>query len=139
MAANIFMSIAMISILKEKKFDTLTVALRSDRIAVVHVIGNSEIDISHVKQVVGALGELGGGKKFPLLISVGEFTLPTPEARNYIATAESDPFASAEAYVVRSLSQRLVGNVYISLNKPARPTRMFNDEQKATEWLKTFL
>ena len=79
------------------------------------------------------------GKKYPLLIITGEYTLPTAEARAYIATPESDPYASAEAYVVTSLSQKLVGNVYLSFNKPARPTHIFTSEEKAVEWLKQFL
>jgi hypothetical protein len=87
---------------------------------------------------VNALETIFEGKKFPLLIVTGEYTLPTPEARAYIATPESDPYASAEAYVVKSLSQKLVGNVYLSFNKPARPTRIFNSEEKALEWLQQF-
>ncbi len=137
MADNIFMN--PVILLRQKHFETISVALRNDGIAQVSVIGNSEIDVQHVKLVVDTLEELGEGKKFPLLIVVGEYTLPTPEARAYIATHESDPYASAEAYVIRSLSQKLVGNVFLAFNKPARPTRIFNDEEKALEWLKTFL
>lgn len=128
-----------ITILKEKKFETLSVAIADDGLVHVRIIGNSEIDVQHVKLVVDTIEELGEGKKFPLLIVVGEFTLPTPEARAYIATAESDPYASAEAYVVKSFTQKLVGNVFLSFNQPARPTRIFNDEQKAISWLKGFL
>jgi hypothetical protein len=105
----------------------------------VRVNENEEIDKPNVVEIVNAINELGEGKKFPLLIVVGEFTLPTPDARNYIATAESDPFASAEAYVIVSFSQKLVGNVYLKFNKPARPTRIFTSEEKAVEWLKSFL
>lgn len=133
------MSTTEISILEKIDFSTLSVSFRNDGIAQVKVRGNDEIDIKHVIQVVDTLGKFGKGKKFPLLILVGEYTLPTPEARTYIATPESDPYASAEAYVIQSFTQKLVGNVYLSLNKPARPTRMFNSEEKAIEWLKAFL
>jgi hypothetical protein len=128
-----------ISALEEINFPTLTVILRNDGLVLVKVIANSEIDINNVTEVVGALEKIGKGKKFPLLIIVGEYTLPSAEARAYIAKAESDPYASAEAYVIQSFTQKLVGNVYLSFNKPARPTRIFNSEEKATEWLKTFL
>lgn len=128
-----------LTILKEKKFETLSVAIADDGLVHVHIIGNSEIDVQHVKLVVDTIEELGEGNVYPLLIVVGEFTLPTPEARAYIATPESDPYASAEAYVVKSFTQKLVGNVYLSFNQPARPTRIFNDEKKAIAWLKSFL
>jgi len=128
-----------VRILSEKKFETISVAIRIDGIARVNISGEEDIDVQHVKLVVDTLEELGSGKRFPLLIVVSEYILPTPEARAYIATPESDPFALAEAYVIRSFPQKLVGNMYLSFNKPARPTRLFNDEEKAVEWLKTFL
>ena len=133
------MILTTIDIIKTAQFKILSVNLRSDGLVDVKVNGNEEIDIANVVEVVSALEKLGEGKRFPLLIVVGEYTLPTPEARAYIATPESDPFASAEAYVIQSFSQKLVGNVYLSFNKPARPTRLFTSEEKAIEWLKTFL
>ena len=128
-----------IKILDEQRFNTTSVAIRSDGIAHVKVDANTEIDVPHVIMIVEALKEIGKEKEFPLLIVVGEYTLPTAEARAYIATPESDPYASAEAYVVKSFTQKLVGNVYLSFNKPARPTRIFNEESKAIEWLMSFL
>jgi len=131
----------MVEIINNKKhqFNILSVSLRDDGIVLVDVKANQEIDVKEVKEVVTTLEQMGNGKKYPLLIVTGEYTLPTAEARAYIATAESDPFASAEAYVVKSLSQKLVGNVYLSFNKPARPTHIFTSEEKAVEWLKQFL
>jgi hypothetical protein len=128
-----------VKIISEKKFENVSIAIRSDGIACIRVADNMEIDIPHVKLIVESLEEIGNGNKYPLLIVAGEYTLPSPEARAYIATPESDPYASAEAYVVNSFSQKLVGNVYLSLNRPARPTRLFKEESKAIEWLKTFL
>lgn len=128
-----------VQILEEKSFEEFSIALRNDGLVAVRVISNYEIDVHHVEQVVKALKEIGNGAKYPLLIVVGEYTLPSPDARAYIATAESDPYASAEAYVIQSFSQKIVGNGYLRFNKPARPTHIFTDEEKAIEWLKTFL
>lgn len=128
-----------VKILKQINFDNKSVALRSDGIVLVTITSNEDVETKDVVEIVSALEEIGKGKKFPLLIVTQKYTLPSPEARAYIATPESDPFASAEAYVIQSFSQKLVGNVYISFNKPARPTRIFNSEAKAIEWLKTFL
>jgi len=121
------------------EFENISVSIREDGIVLVKVAANFEIDVPHVKKVVNAIEELGKGDKFPLLIVSGEFTLPTPEARTYIASPESDPYAKAEAYVVKSFSQKLVGNVFLSFNKPARPTKIFTSEEKAIEWLQQYL
>lgn len=128
-----------VKIIKEYIFEESSVNFRSDGLVWVCIKTTNDVEIKHVVEIVSALEEYGKGKKFPLLITTQKYTLPSPEARAYIATAESDPYASAEAYVIQSLAQKLVGNVYIQFNKPARPTRIFNSEEKAIEWLKTFL
>ena len=96
-----------IEIIKQINFDDLSVSLRTDGLILVSIKTNDEVEIKHVKEVVSALEEIGSGKKFPLLIVTEKFTLPSPEARTYIATPESDLFASAEAYVIQSFSQKL--------------------------------
>jgi hypothetical protein len=128
-----------ITIVEQINFDISSVALRSDGIILVRVKGNEEVNIIDAKQIISAVATIGQGKKFPMLVVVGEFTLPTPEVRAYLAKAESNPFSNAAAFVIQSLSQKLVGNVYLSFNKPARPTRIFNSEEKAVAWLMTFL
>lgn len=128
-----------VEILKKIEIDNKSVALRSDGIVHVSIKTNEDVEVKDVVEVVAAVEEIGNGKKFPLLIESQKYTLPSPEARAYIASPESNPFASAEAYVIQSFSQKLVGNIFISFNKPARPTRIFTSEEKAVEWLKTFL
>ena len=114
---------------------------RVEEEGIVHikVNGNTEIDVPDVIELVNELGKLFQNKKFPLLIVTEDYTLPTRDARHYIALAESDPYAAAEAYVVRSYAQKLVGNFFLNFNKPARPTRIFMDEIEARKWLHDFL
>jgi hypothetical protein len=128
-----------VTILQHKEFDMMSVSLRSDGLIHVRAFPDKEFDVQHVVMIVETIFEFGGGKQFPVLITAGENTLPTHEARMYIASPESDPYALAEAYVVTSLAQKLVGKFFLSFNKPARPTMIFNEEEKAVEWLKTFL
>lgn len=128
-----------VEIVKVYTFEESSISFRSDGLVWVYIKTSNDVEVKHVVEIVSALEGFGKGKKFPLLITTQKFTLPSPEARAYIAKAESNPYASAEAYVIQSFSQKLVGNVYLQFNKPARPTRFFNSEEKAIEWLKTFL
>ncbi len=128
-----------VEILKKIEIDLKSVSLRSDGIVHVSINTSEDVEVKDVIEIVAAVEEIGNGKKFPLLIKSQKYTLPSAEARAYIATPESNPFASAEAYVIQSFSQKLVGNIFISFNKPARPTRIFTSEEKAIEWLQTFL
>lgn len=127
------------TILKEIYFQTLSVGLRSDGLMEVKINANVEIDVNNVLEIVGAIKKIGEEKKYPILLIFGEYTLPTLEARNYVATAESNPYAIAEAYVIQSFTQKITGNIYLKINKPIRPTRLFNSEEDAVDWLKTFL
>jgi hypothetical protein len=74
-----------------------------------------------------------------VLISSDSFAAPTPEARKFLAKAESNPYSSAAAYLTKTLAEKILANAFIRFNKPVRPTRMFTSEAKALEWLQTFL
>ena len=41
----------------------------------------------------------------------------------------------ASAIIINSLSQKLLGNFYLKINKPNEPTKMFSDKKKAIEWI----
>ncbi|MBC7695174.1 MAG: hypothetical protein H7141_06980 [Burkholderiales bacterium] len=44
----------------------------------------------------------------------------------------------ANAICLRSLPIRLIINVYVRLNKPTVPTKTFNSEATALEWINDF-
>ena len=47
--------------------------------------------------------------------------------------------ATAVALVVDTPVSRVLGNFYLGLSKPHIPSRLFNDEAEALDWLKRFL
>jgi hypothetical protein len=42
------------------------------------------------------------------------------------------------AVVVDSPMSKIIGNIYLGLNKPITPSRLFTDEKDAVEYLKQF-
>jgi hypothetical protein len=110
------------------------VSLREDGIMQVEIEPEQEVTIDNVKEIIEAIGKLGNRNKYPVLVLPGEYTLPTPEARLFIASP-GNPYALAEAYLTHSLPQKLVGNFFLQFNKPERPTRMFSKYEEALEWL----
>jgi hypothetical protein len=125
--------------LLSKEFERFTMTLREDGIVQIDVFPEVEITIEDVKQGVQYLEEIGKGKKYPLLFVAQAYSLPSDRTREYLANRNSIPFSFAEAYVICSLPQKIVGNFYLRVNKPARPTQIFNSESDAVSWLKTFL
>lgn len=104
----------------------------------INVLGNEEITVDDVKSIAESCRQVGGGKVLPLLLKVDKYTLPSAEARKFIANADSNPYAKAEAYVISDLPQKIVGNFFLKFDKPVRPTKIFTKENEALEWLKQF-
>lgn len=121
-----------------KKYTIELLNIDSNTYLYINVLGNEEITVDDVKSIAESCRQVGGGKVLPLLLKVDKYTLPSAEARKFIASADSNPYAKAEAYVISDLPQKIVGNFFLKFDKPARPTKIFTKENEALEWLKQF-
>ena len=114
------------------------VQLREDGIMHIHIKDNAEMEVADAIQTVKAMGKLGNGKKFPVLIDCGEFASVDKEVRIFSASKEANIFTSADAVAYHSFAHKLVADFYINHNKPEIPTKVFPDNESAIVWLKTF-
>ena len=78
---------------------------------------------------------IGKGRKFYNLILVGKHTLPSHKAREASSSKDGSIFKMADAFVIHSHAQRIVGNFYMNFHKPHVRTRFFNNRAKAESWL----
>ncbi len=46
---------------------------------------------------------------------------------------------TAIAMLINSPGSRIIGNFFLGINKPSVPTKLFNEKNKAIEWLKQFV
>lgn len=120
------------------RLNGVAVSLTSDAMYHIHIESDIEVTVTIAKQIVNAMQNLQSKAKLPVIIVVEDFTLPSKETREYLAQKAASPFASAEAYVVKSIAQKLVGNFYLNVNKPERPTKIFNNTCKALDWLEKY-
>lgn len=114
------------------------VSLRKDGIIEIELKKGTEVSVQHVKEIVSAVEKAGKKKSYPILIKPNEFTFPNAEARKYMACEECNPYSLAEAYLIKSISQKMIGNFYLRFNKPFRPTKLFTSEEDAVKWLNGF-
>ncbi len=128
-----------IKIIKTIEMDATTVALRSDGILQINIKPNRTLQLKDGEEMVQAFAEMGGGKKFPLLFIAGDFALASSEARYYASGKEANQYTLASVFVVKNIAQKLMGNAYITFNKPITPTKILTSEDEAVKWLKTFL
>ena len=128
-----------ISILRSIDNVASKVSMRSDGIIQIEIKQNTTLKLIDGQEIVKAFAEIGGGKKFPLLFIAGDFALANAEARYYASGKEANQYTLASVFVVNNIAQKLMGNAYITFNKPITPTKIMTNKDEAVKWLKTFI
>jgi len=107
---------------------------------IIKIVFKDEHDfsLSDAKELLEDLKIICHNKAFPILKIPGKYSSIDNDARKFISSAEGMQFSSAEALVTNYLPHRIIGNFYMTVNKPVKPTAFFDDEKKAVEWLKQF-
>ena len=96
-----------------------------------------EMDLDIAKHCVEKRIELCGGIPFALLADMRGIRSISKEAREYLAV-QGAHLVKAGALLTGSWLTRTLANIFLSINRPAVPTKMFTDEAHAIEWLKKY-
>lgn len=75
---------------------------------------------------------------YPLFVDIRNLVAIKAEARRYLAGSEAVKYASAGAIYLDNHLLYLVGQVFLKIDNPAIPSRLFTDKEKALHWLETF-
>lgn len=126
-------------ILRELKIDLYTFQYKSNGILYVYISGEREEKVEDTMRAVKAADEFMNYQKRPVLYFHEEFALPNKEVRENFARLEANPNSLADAFVTKTLAMKMLANAYLTFNKPVRPTRFFQNEEDAEEWLLTYL
>lgn len=121
--------------LKKIEFDFGSIALRHDGIMLVVFKSYTLINAEKSERLKQATLELGGGQKFPFLIYLGE-NCSTDDTLMQFARNPENKYSSAEAIVISSTIQKILGNLYNRFMKPVVPTKLFTNATDAEYWLK---
>lgn len=78
-------------------------------------------------------------KKFPILIDARGIKSMSREARDHFSTRGRDSKTNSFGIVIKSPLSRVIGNFFLGINKPTVPTKLFDNEEDAIEWLKNHL
>ncbi len=114
------------------------IKLLESGIILLEGIADYTYEVKDVIQNHEAIKQLSQGKKSLVLTISGLHSTATREAINYVSKGHHASFVRAEAFVIHSLSQRLLARFYLRFNKPVVPANYFTDRIKAEKWLRTF-
>lgn len=79
------------------------------------------------------------GKKFYVLLGGEEFFQVPKETRDAVASQKFSTHLSAVALFSNELAMKILGNLYIKINRPEVPTKFFTDKKKGEEWLRSLM
>jgi hypothetical protein len=108
------------------------------RILRIEILEGAEIELSDALQNYEATKILTKNDKYLILVDGRTSLSVSREARGFAAQSKNDG-CTACAFIITSTANKLIGNFYINVNKPNTPTRIFSSEEKAIEWLESFL
>ena len=96
-----------------------------------------EIGLEDATEAIQVMTELTGGRRSPLLVDTRDSRAVTRSARRELASR--DDLVSAVAVIVGSPLSRVMGEFFLSVNRPRFPMRLFGDETSAVAWLEAFV
>jgi len=95
-------------------------------------------DLENTKKYVADRKAFAKGKNYPVVLDVNNAQSFNMEAQKYEATDEGLEGLLALASIVRSKLQQILGNIYIMIQKPKVPNKLFSDRESAIEWVKQY-
>lgn len=111
--------------------------LRPD--GIVHLVWapGVEIVLEDALAATEAMAQLTGGRRSPLLADTRD--IGPMDRRTRTEFARRVDLVSAVSLIVRSPLSRIMANFFLSVAKPLAPTRLFDDEATALDWLREFV
>jgi len=118
------------------KTDCCSVSFLDGDIVHTHFQDDHLVSPEEVQEMFDVIERERKGKKALLVVTVGENTTMSNEARAHASSEASCKYIAADAIVVRDFAHNLAANVFVRHHKPHRPIQMFPDMDKAMDWLK---
>jgi len=118
------------------ELEACTVAFLDGDIVHTHFKDHHLVSPGEVQLMFETIERERQGRKALLMVSVGEDTTMSNEARTHASSEASCKYIAADAIVVRDFGHQLAANVFVRHHKPHRPIQMFPDQEKAMAWLK---
>ena len=120
----------------EYKTEVITIRLIQSNIVENSISSHATLDVKDVWETKRINSELTKGQPYAYLATQGEFSAITKEAKILLASKKIVGNTVAKALLVQSLSDRIIANFYLTINRPIVTTKIFNDRSKAITWLR---
>ncbi len=96
------------------------------------------ITIDIAREMVNHRLELTNATTYPVFIDVRNLISIKADARKHLAGPEAVKYVSAGAIYLDNYLHYLTGMVFLKIDTPAIPSRLFTGKEKALRWLEMF-
>jgi hypothetical protein len=116
-----------------------TILEYADGIMYLRLKEGAEFNLETTREQYAAQDELTGVQNYAVLVDATHHVSMSKESREFMA-AYHNPRRKATALLTRyNLATLLLANFYMKFNQPKIPTKLFNQEEEAIDWLKQML
>lgn len=99
---------------------------------------NLEMTLDVARTCVEARIFFSRGVSYPICVDMRDLKSMDKQARQYLASMGAT-LVTAGALITPSAISRTMGNIFLKVDRPPVPTRLFTSEEKAVEWLRKFV
>jgi len=124
-----------IKIIKKEDLGFVSYELREDDVVIVRIGDDVMIDLEKATLMDAALRKITEEKPKKLFVLNGQYTSADAPAREFLASRAKLKQVAKCSVIIHSLSQRILANFFIKVNKPPFPIRFFNSYEAAEKWL----
>jgi hypothetical protein len=96
------------------------------------------INMAVANQIVLDRLKISNGVTRPILTDARHFVSIDNLSLKYLKSREASRYVSAGAFLIDNYIHRLVGNIFLNIDKPLIPAKLFTDKEKALQWLEQF-
>jgi len=114
----------------ERQNDKIKFRIGEDNILYTECFPNSTMELEDGIESTKISLELVKSTPIPLLCDLNNVTKMTIECRNHFAGKEHAASFSKAALLVSSPISKIIGNFFMGLNKPIKPTKLFTNREK---------
>jgi hypothetical protein len=119
------------------EFSHSTITYNAPVISIVFKLG-AKMGVPEAREMIVVAEKLSENKPYLILSDIRNHVDITPEARKVAASKREAPLVVANAVLTNNIALKLTSNLFIIINKPHFPVKVFTDKDKAIHWLKKF-
>jgi hypothetical protein len=110
--------------------------LGPDMILRTECLPNTIMDLDDALESTRISWEMVNHVERPLLCDLTYVIKMSQECRRHFSGADHAKTFNKCALIVTSPISKLIGNFFLGLNRPIKPTRLFNSKEEGLKWLK---